>query len=152
MARTTNPKLLKSNDKSKESKGTSARKHGNVVETNATGEAQEVKLATAPDASVVEKTEAEKKVVSQKLLETLQNRRKNQPGNNFGKPPGRRGRRPKAMAEYTPENQEEEGYVLENDHEGIEYETGVRVKKTSEDRGYNLDRFEEYDEELNFDW
>ncbi len=100
---------------------------------------------------------AEKKV-SQKLLETIERRRNGQAaagkGSAFGaRPAGRRGRRPKAAAsDYTPGNQEEETYAVESDYEGIEYDTGIRLKTGGDDKGFNLDRFEEYDEELNFDW
>ena len=71
----------------------------------------------------------------------------------FSKPPGRRGRRPKAAAEYVPTNNEEEGaYVLESDYEGIEYDTGIKMKEGGEDKSFSLDCFDDYDEELNFDW
>ena len=93
-----------------------------------------------------------KKQVSQKLLETIEKRKQMKAQNGFGKPPGRRGRRPKDMSEYTPENREEEAYVLESDYEGIEYDTGIRLKGGGEDRGFGVERFEEFDEELNFDW
>ncbi len=103
--------------------------------------------------------EGTEKKVSQKLLETIERRRNSQAANAKGgsmfggRPPGRRGRRPKAAAaDYTPEHQGEETYVMESDYEGIEYDTGIRVKQGGEDKGFNLDRFEEFDEELNFDW
>lgn len=69
----------------------------------------------------------------------------------FGKP-ARRGRRPKASAEYTPENSNEEGYVLEEQYERIEYDTGISYKSQGGDDGsFSLDRFDDFDEELNFD-
>ena len=71
-----------------------------------------------------------------------------------GKPPARRGRRPKASnSEYTPENNSEEAYVLESEYERIEYDTGISCKKpaTASEDGFSLDRFDDFDEELNFD-
>jgi hypothetical protein len=100
--------------------------------------------------TAAEKVAAGAKKVSQKLLETIEKRKKAK-GGMFGKPAGRRGRRPKNAAEYTPVNQEEDGYVLESDYEGIEYDTGIRLKEGGDTDAFNLDRFEEFDEELNFD-
>jgi hypothetical protein len=100
------------------------------------------------------KSQGDRKV-SQRLLETIERRKKGQAAGGkglFSKPPGRRGRRPKAVSEYVPGNSEEETFVMESDYEGIEYDTGIRVKEGGEEKGYNLDRFEDYDEELNFDW
>jgi hypothetical protein len=120
-----------------------------VVEAGpALKKADKAKVAAAPAAP--EKTDTGAKKVSQKLLETIEKRKKAK-GGMFGKPAGRRGRRPKNAAEYTPVNQEEDGYVLESDYEGIEYDTGIRLKEGGEDGAFNLDRFEEFDEELNFD-
>jgi len=95
---------------------------------------------------------APKKEVSQKLIETIEKRKKSK--GMFGKPPGRRGRRPKNASEYTPMNQEEDGYVLESDYEGIEYDTGIRVKDGggATTDGFAVDRFDDFEvEELNFD-
>lgn len=65
---------------------------------------------------------------------------------------GRRGRRPKSMEGYTPVNQEEP-YYGEQSNEGLEYDTGISVNKgKGEDGLVQLERFEEFDEELNFDW
>lgn len=100
------------------------------------------------------KSQGDRKV-SQRLLETIERRKKGQAEGGkglFSKPPGRRGRRPKAVSEYVPGNSEEEAFVVEENYEGIEYDTGIRVKEGGEEKGYNLDRFEDYDEELNFDW
>jgi hypothetical protein len=153
MARTTKLKLLKSNDKVKSPKEPSkevatSRPRGKVPEA----EVSEVKVKAETDVKPPVTPNTGEKKVSQKLLETLEKRRKNQleGRGSFGKPAGRRGRRPKAMAEYTPGNQEEEAYVLESDHESIEYDTGIRVKDNSDDRGFNMDV--DFDEELNFDW
>lgn len=72
-------------------------------------------------------------------------------GKSAGRPPGRRGRRPKNM-DYQPSNNEEEtSYVLESDYESLEYDTGIRLKDGKEDL-MSLDRVEDFDEELNFDW
>ncbi len=99
------------------------------------------------------------KKISQKFLEAME-KRKTQGGWGArkgalfgGKPPGRRGRRPKASAEYTPENNSEEAYVLESEYERIEYDTGISYKQPggSKDESFSLDRFDDFDEELNFD-
>ena len=93
------------------------------------------------------------KKVSQKLLETIEKRRaQGKASSLFSRPPGRRGRRPKGSVEYTPEHQEEELFVADADQESLEYDTGIRVKQYREDSAFSLDRFEEFDEELNFDW
>ena len=70
----------------------------------------------------------------------------------FVKPPGRRGRRPKNLVDYQPENREEDSYIVEAERENIEYDTGIRVSERKEESGFGLDRFEDFDEELNFDW
>jgi hypothetical protein len=112
-----------------------------------------------------EKSDKSKKIVSQKLIETIQKRKAVQQGafngaakpNPFAPPPKRRGRRPKNI-EYTPENREEEETVAgESDYAGIEYDTGIRVRAGggtggSEDRAFSFERMEDFDEELNFDW
>ncbi len=94
------------------------------------------------------------KKVSQKFLETIE-KRKQTAGTDkkspFSRPMGRRGRRPKAMAEYTPTSQEEDNYALESDYEGIEYDTGIRVRNGRDDGALSLDQFDDFDEELNFD-
>lgn len=109
--------------------------------------------AVTTAADVKPKTESK---VSQKLLETIERRRKQSAASKglFSKPPGRRGRRPKAAAEYVPGNSEEEAsYVLESDNENIEYDTGIRVKQGGEERSFGgFERLEDFDEELNFDW
>lgn len=100
---------------------------------------------------------APEKKVSSKLIETIERRKAEQQGRKggnqmFGRPAGRRGRRPKAAAEYTPTNSDEEAYVLESDYEGLEYDTGISVKSPKDDGAFNLERFEDFEEELNFDW
>jgi len=112
----------------------------------------EVKSTTA------KKTEGKK--LSAKLLEAIEKRQsakaadsKGKP-NPFGRPMGRRGRRPKRLAEYTPTNGDEgsnEQVENENNNEGLEYDTGIRVKEHQSDEMFSMDRFEDFDEELNFD-
>ena len=131
MANTGKPKALKSNEKPSRL----AKSAGITEEAEAAGIAS-----------------AEKKV-SQKLLETIERRKKNKTATKgsamFARPPGRRGRRPKGAVEYTPENQEEEALVMESDYEGIEYDTGIRLKQAKDESGFNVEY--EFDEELNFD-
>ncbi len=110
------------------------------------------------DSTTAKKTEGKK--LSAKLLEAIEKRQsakaadsKGKP-NPFGRPMGRRGRRPKRLAEYTPTNGEEssnEQVENENQMEGLEYDTGIRVKEHQSDEMFSMDRFEDYDEELNFD-
>lgn len=68
------------------------------------------------------------------------------------KPPGRRGRRPKNLVDYQPENREEDSYAVESERENIEYDTGIRVATKRDESGFGSDRSEDFDEELNFDW
>ena len=108
-------------------------------------------------AAVPAKTE--KRELSQKLVDTIEKRKQaketsGQPQGSkfFVKPPGRRGRRPKNLVDYQPENREEDAYIVESERENIEYDTGIRVTERKEESGFGLDRFEDFDEELNFDW
>lgn len=112
----------------------------------------------AAELAVVE-PKAEKKGLSQKLVDTIEKRKQakessGQPQGSkfFVKPPGRRGRRPKNLVDYQPENREEDSYVVESERENIEYDTGIRITERKEESGFGLDRFEDFDEELNFDW
>lgn len=89
------------------------------------------------------------KKISSALLESIE-RRKKSAGAFGGKPGFRRGRRPK-NADYQPSNNEEESYQGENELESIRYDTGIRVGGGDADSGFSLDRFDDYDEELNFD-
>lgn len=98
------------------------------------------------------------KKVSQKLIETIEKRKQEQAKaggnpNRFGKPAGRRGRRPKNV-HYTPQHTDDDSYTGEGEFEGqgLEYDTGIRVASKGDDGGFGMDRFEEFDEELNFDW
>ncbi len=75
------------------------------------------------------------------------------PGNGmFARPQMRRGRRPKALADYKPNSDEEENREEEVDYKGLEYDTGIRVAKPRDDNPFNMDRYDDYDEELNFDF
>jgi hypothetical protein len=115
--------------------------------------------AAKSSALVTPPTQAEKKSLSQKLVDTIEKRKQakdsgaaHQGSKFFVKPPGRRGRRPKNLVDYQPENREEDSYVVESERENIEYDTGIRVAQKREESGFGLDRFEDFDEELNFDW
>ena len=106
-------------------------------------------------AAVVQAEPAKK--VSQKLIETIEKRKQEQAKaggvpNRFGKPAGRRGRRPKNV-HYTPQNSgDDDSYTNEAEYEGLEYDTGIRVASKGDEGSFSSDRFEEFDEELNFDW
>lgn len=121
---------------------------------NAASEKSEPASATAPAPDA-----ASSKKISQKFIEAMEKRKTQggwgaRKGSMFGgKPPARRGRRPKASAEYTPENNSEEAYVLESEYERIEYDTGISCKQpqAATEDGFSLDRFDDFDEELNFD-
>ena len=111
------------------------------------------KRDSAKTATPADVSSAAKKV-NPKLLETIERRKKAAQAvgakPSFGRPAGRRGRRPKNLVDYTPEHQEEDGLAMEPDYEGLEYDTGIRVAQGGEDRRYNVDV--DFDEELNFDW
>jgi hypothetical protein len=101
------------------------------------------------------KSKAAPASISQKLLETIEKRKQaaesKKPGSGMpGRPRGRRGRRPKNM-EYTPQHNEEDSYTMESEYETLEYDTGIRVKDSKDEFGGGLDRFDDFDEELNFD-
>lgn len=124
-----------------------------------TAASQTSETVTAAPAAVKPATEAAGKKVSQKLIDTIEKRKQNQqndPGKKrgyalFSRPGARRGRRPKNAVEYSPSTNEEEAYAVENEYERIEHDTGIRVGNRQDDYGYNLDRHEDFDEELNFD-
>ncbi len=147
--------------KSKREKATTKAKAlvRNVIEraTSSTSKTAAEPVKAAADSKTQSDASTPKKI-SQKFLEAMEKRKSQggwgaRKGSMFGggKPPGRRGRRPKASAEYTPENNSEEGYVLESEFERIEYDTGISVKSQGGDEGFNLERFDDFDEELNFD-
>ena len=97
--------------------------------------------------------ESGEKKLSSRLLEKLEShRQKRQAELVAAKPKGRRGRRPKVSLEYVPEHQDEEAYVLEQELETLQYDTGIPVPSKGEESGPTQDRPEEFDEELNFDW
>lgn len=113
---------------------------------------------TQPKASVSEES---KKKLSEKLLATIEKRKAEQAKSPaFSKPRGRRGRRPKNMVDYQPysEDQQDDQYSFPNENENLEYDTGIRVGGQSsgasfrDDGSIVLDRVEDFDEELNFDW
>jgi hypothetical protein len=126
-------------------------------------QASKLKAVAPPTKEVVQSESvsvAARQNVAQKLAQSIEKRKLEKgaaggkPGNNksfFGRPPGRRGRRPKQAAEYTPMQQEEDSYVLESEFERLEYDTGIRLKDGAEDGSFSLDRAEDFDEELNFD-
>lgn len=130
-----------------------------VVSTKTKVAAQAKPSAKVAKSVVAPVDTASKKTVSQKLLETIERRNQQKAAANgangqkaFGaRPPGRRGRRPKNV-EYTPGQNEEESYVYEAENEHLAYDTGIRVSEKKDDAGFSLDRFEDFDEELNFDW
>ncbi|NBW98648.1 hypothetical protein EBR03_03665 [bacterium] len=112
-------------------------------------------------ATPVVSAEESKKKISEKLLATIEKRKAEQAKNPaFSKPRGRRGRRPKNMVDYQPysEEQQDDPYAYPSENENLEYDTGIRVSSPSssgvfrEDGGVSLDRVEDFDEELNFDW
>src|SRR5690606_10154985 len=101
--------------------------------------------------------------ISEALLATLAKRKeggekKGGTGATKGGAPGiprprmRRGRRPKALADYTPSHQEEADSSQEVDYQGLEYDTGITVHRRGDDLGLNFDRFDDGEEELNFDY
>jgi hypothetical protein len=144
MAKKSGTKPVKSSHKSNPHKG--ARRHA---------------APKAEKKSAEGKTAAAKKV-SQALLDSIEKRKQAKtaaaakPGGIFGRPAGRRGRRPKRLQEYTPQNSEEGGEELEgeapasSDYAHIEYDTGIRVEKGGDDSGLSLDGYD-FDEVLNFD-
>jgi len=136
-----------------------------VVKSKALPKAKPAKLAAkakplAKSAEVTTK-KSEGKKLSPKLLEAIEKRQSakadakgKQSTNPFGRPMGRRGRRPKRLAEYTPTNGDEgtsDQPESEAQNESLEYDTGIRVKEVQTEDMFSMDRFEDYDEELNFD-
>jgi|694.fasta_scaffold106388_3 hypothetical protein len=127
------------------------------------------KAVTKPEVKLAKKAvtessapEAAKKKLSEKLLATIEKRKAEQekkPG--FSKPRGRRGRRPKNLTDYQPysEEQQDDQYSYQSENENLEYDTGIRVASSGnsgfvmrDDGMVTLDRVEDFDEELNFDW
>jgi len=119
-----------------------------------------VKASKAASSTATMQEESKKKL-SEKLLATIEKRKAEQAkGPAFSKPRGRRGRRPKNLVDYQPynEEQQEDPYSYPTENENLEYDTGIRVSSPStgasfkEDGSISLDRLEDFDEELNFDW
>lgn len=107
--------------------------------------------ASLPLAPVAKATKRGGKAIAPRLLEALERRRRASEENDSGpvKPAGRRGRRPKAgYTEYQPD---EEGVSAEPETESLEYDTGIKVARKEDEFGA-LDRSEDFEEELNFDW
>ncbi|NBX93869.1 MAG: hypothetical protein EB120_04415 [Proteobacteria bacterium] len=110
----------------------------------------------------VASSEAAKKKLSEKFLATIEKRKAEQDKKPaFSKPRGRRGRRPKNLTDYQPysEEQEDDQYSYQSENENLEYDTGIRVQNAPQtgiafrdDGLVTLDRVEDFDEELNFDW
>lgn len=139
------------------SKSTKSKIKGTVP---VTGRRAAASAAADVSRSTEGKNEAPKKV-SQNLIDTIEKRKQAkaglgqaQKGNMFGRPPVRRGRRPKRPVEYTPVNSEESSedpFEAETDYGAMEYDTGIRLKEKGHDDAFSLDRSEDFDEELNFD-
>lgn len=123
-----------------------------------------VNKVTAKAVAASKVAEESKKKLSEKLLATIEKRKAEQAAKKpaFSKPRGRRGRRPKNLLEYQPysEDQQDDPYAENNENENLEYDTGIRVTSTSsfsgsylrEDGSVVMERVEDFDEELNFDW
>lgn len=119
------------------------------------GAAKTTTKVTAKKLAVAPPTEAKKEAVVAKPAgkpTPVVGDPKKGPGNMFARPQMRRGRRPKALADYKPNSDEEENREEEVDYKGLEYDTGIRVAKPRDDNPFNMDRFDDYDEELNFDF
>lgn len=115
----------------------------------------EVRLTAKGKAAVAKQIadDAGEKKLSSKLLETLEKHRQKRVAQLAAeRPKGRRGRRPKVSLDYVPEHQEEDAYVLEQEFEALQYDTGIPVPSKGEEAGVVVDRAEDFDEELNFDW
>ncbi len=116
----------------------------------------EIKLSVKGKAAAARQLaeESGEKKLSSRLLETLEKHRQKRAAQlAAARPKGRRGRRPKVSLEYVPEHQEEDSYVLEQEYETLQYDTGIPVpSKEGEAANVNVERSEEFDEELNFDW
>lgn len=160
MARITKANVVKSKAKAKSpgklSAKTSAEQLKSEVVKSAAAKRAQIRIVPnqkASSAKTKEATEASsgEKKVSQRLIETIEKRRQAKAG-GIPRVPGRRGRRPKALAEYVPNNNEEDSYNNESDYEGLEYDTGIRLKEGKDEAGFSMDRFDDFDEELNFDW
>ena len=153
-----NSKCISKNQKKAVSLAGKGKTTQKVVKTIAKGKVP-AQGAAKSSALVKPPVKTEKKELSQKLVDTIEKRKQaketsGQPQGSkfFVKPPGRRGRRPKNLVDYQPENREEDAYIIESERENIEYDTGIRVTERKEESGFGLDRFEDFDEELNFDW
>lgn len=133
----------------------SVKKAGPVEKSVATKKVAKAKAVVEVKKATEQPAIEAKKKISEKLLEAMEKRKAEQGQRSpfGGRPMGRRGRRPKNMADYTPMSEEQEdSYVLESENENLEYDTGIRVSGARDDGGFSLDRVDDFDEELNFDW
>lgn len=123
---------------------------------SATKAKKALRLVKTPKVSTKKAAEAEpKKGVAAKPAPAKPGSPVAKPGSPnamFARPAMRRGRRPKALAEYQPANNEEEDNKEDIDYRGLEYDTGIRVAKPKDENPFNMERFDDYDEELNFDF
>jgi len=117
--------------------------------------ARPAKKSAKPAVKALEASAVTAKSVAEALARKIEKRKLEKASaarsSPFGKMPVRRGRRPKRLAEYTPSNNEEESLQPESDYEALQYDTGIRVKDASDDNGLGGERFDDFDEELNFD-
>jgi len=137
----------------KASQKKSKQQPSNQVKATAVKSTPKLVRAEAP-AKTAEASSAKK--LSAKFLEAIERRKSSQGERKdefkpFAKPAGRRGRKPKNLADYTPAHQEEESYVLESEMERLEYDTGIRAPGGGDDAGFSMDRVDDFDEELNFE-
>lgn len=121
-------------------------------------EAQELKVVAKPATEAKRVSDSARKNLAQKIAETLEKRRLAKQALGLEKPPAeekpkaRRGRKPKALVEYTPTHTEDDDYSADVDYQGLEYDTGISVAKGGDDSGLSMDRFDDHEEELNFDY
>lgn len=147
--------------KSKVRRGVKLTKASTKKATGKLHEGKKAVKALAPKSKTVSASDESKKKLSEKLIATIEKRKAEQAKNPaFSKPRGRRGRRPKNLVDYQPysEEQQDDQYSYPNENENLEYDTGIRVGGSTsgaslrDDGGIVLDRVDDFDEELNFDW
>lgn len=146
---------LRSKKSSKNEKTAKTVKAAKVTKLTLVPSTPELKLNARGKAAVAKQLadDAGEKKLSSRLLETLEKHRQKRAAQlAAARPKGRRGRRPKVSLDYVPEHQEEDAYVLEQEFESLQYDTGIPVPSKGEDGALTLDRSEDFDEELNFEW
>ena len=160
MAKKSGAKPAKSTDKN-----VVAKKAAAALPAKAKPAAKVVAKSAKAEKAAGKPAAAEAKKVSANLIATIEKRKqekeaaaKKSGGSMFGRPMGRRGRRPKRPVEYTPTHSDEgggDGYDSDSPsgYEGFENDTGIRLKeeKGGVEDAYGVERFEDFDEELNFD-